>query len=86
MDPADQPSFEQRAIELEVKVAFLEETVLELSRTLAREVQEKLAATDRIALLEKALKVLAQRDPGRSGGTSDDVGADAATDPVPHSG
>ena len=77
---------EQRLIELEVKQTFLQEQVAELSTTLAREVREHLALQERVRLLEKALQVLAQRAAPRPGGGSDDVGADAATDPVPHSG
>ena len=85
MDPEDPAARAQRDIDVEVKLAFLEQQVAELSTTLAREVREHLALQDRVGLLEKALQVLAQRE-GQTGGTSDDVGADAATDPVPHSG
>ncbi len=81
----EDPNAAQRAIDVEVKLSFLEQQVGELATTLAREVREHLALQERVALLEKALQVLAQRSP-RAGGTGDDVGADAATDPVPHSG
>ena len=75
----------QRSIDLEVKISFLEQQVSDLAQTLAKEVREHLSLHERVGVLEKALRVLAQRS-ASSGGTGEDVGADAATDPVPHSG
>jgi hypothetical protein len=77
---------DERVVEIEVKLAFLEEQVQALSASLAREVRENVALADRVAVLERALSTLAQRVPRAAGGGADDVGADAATDPVPHSG
>lgn len=77
---------ENRVIELEVKLAFLAEETQSLSTSLSREVRENVALADRVAMLEKALQALATRTPKSVGGSGDDVGADAATDPVPHSG
>ncbi len=75
-----------RLNELEIKVAFLDEQVSTLSSSLAREVRESVALADRVAMLEKALLTLAARTPKAHGGAADDVGANAETDPVPHSG
>lgn len=77
---------DRRITELEIKVAFLGEEVTALSASLSREVREKLALTERVALLEKALQALATRTPKAQGGAADDVGANADTDPVPHAG
>lgn len=77
---------DERFTELEIKVAFLDEQVQTLSASLSREVRENVALGQRVALLEKALQALAQRVPKASGGTADDEGANADTDPVPHSG
>lgn len=77
---------DERLNELEIRVAFLDEQVQLLSASLAREVRENVALADRVGMLEKALQALAARTPKQQGGAADDVGANAETDPVPHSG
>ncbi len=68
---------------LEEKIAYLELRVADLESSLAAETRTTLALSERVALLEKALQVLATR---QSAPKEEVLGAFVEDDPVPHSG
>jgi uncharacterized coiled-coil protein SlyX len=72
---------EDRITELEIKIAFLEKLVGDLSGALQHETRAHAGVVDRLETLERALQVLAARVPK----PRDDV-ANADEDPVPSSG
>jgi hypothetical protein len=68
---------------LEEKVAYLELRVSDLETALARDARVNLGLTERLELLERALRVLATRQASPQGEVQ---GAFTDDDPVPHSG
>jgi uncharacterized coiled-coil protein SlyX len=72
---------DERLTEVEIKLAFLEQQVAELSAALQQDARHQTALLERVTTLERALQVLATRVPR----PKDDV-ANADEDPVPSSG
>ena len=72
-----------RLIEVEVRLAFQQQTVSDLSQALIDKERRIGALEEKVAHLEKALLVLAQRTGGEKGEV---LGAHPEHDPVPRSG
>lgn len=84
-DPSDESddSPAARLIEVEIKLAFHEQTLADLSQTLIDKERRIGALEERMAHLEKAVRVLAQRAGAPPGEV---LGAHPEDDPVPRSG
>lgn len=84
-DPSDESddSPAARLVEIEVKLAFHEQTIGDLSHALVDKERRLAALEERVEHLEGALRALAQR----AGATPSEVlGAHPEDDPVPRSG
>ena len=84
-DPSDESDDSAAAglIEVEVKLAFHERTIADLSHTLIEKEQRITALEEKVAHLEKAVRLLAQRGSADQGEV---LGAHPEQDPVPRSG
>ncbi len=84
-DPGDETDESPAAqlVEVEIKLAFHERTIADLSHALVDKERRISALEDRIAQLEQAVRVLAQRAGAPPG---DIAGAHPEDDPVPRSG
>jgi uncharacterized coiled-coil protein SlyX len=81
-DPTD--ALENRLMELEVKLAYQDETVSHLNAALVDKERRISALEDQVARLEKALQILAERQ--RRGAGPEVEGKMDVDDPVPRSG
>lgn len=84
-DPSDESddSPAARLVEVEVKLAFHEQTVSDLSQALVEKERRLSKLEEKVAHLEAALTRLAQRATGEQGEV---LGAHPENDPVPRSG
>jgi uncharacterized coiled-coil protein SlyX len=84
-DPSDESddSAAARLVEVEIKLAFHERTVHDLSQALVEKERRITLLEEKVGHLERALHVLAQRTPADKGEV---LGAHPEQDPVPRSG
>lgn len=84
-DPSDESddSTSARLVEVEVKLAFHQQTIADLSHALVEKERRITALERQVEHLEKAMRVLAQRAGTPQGEV---LGAHPEDDPVPRSG